>query len=303
MSFPQFAWACGEEGSDPVVSHNGELVRVDEFALSRHLENQDADLAAIAGLGIRVWRYGMPWRLTERQPGIYDWTLWDRALAACERHGLEPVIDLCHFGLPDHYPGFCDPAWVDGFIRYVEAFLSRYRWPRWFTPINEPFITALSCGLQGAWNDRRRSRADFANALCHVVLADLEANARIRADRGGWWIGAEGFVCAIAADAEHTGDAERIEATAWAASRNSVPMRDYSRGFSCLWPVLLSDRLAVVRRPMYPSGVRESLCRSWDLRSAVRRHRRYLPPALCLRHRRRLDRTGWRSYGRGCRSL
>ena len=91
VGFPQFAWACGEEGSDPIVSHDGELVRVDEFALSRHLENQDADLAAIAGLaglGIHVWRYGMPWRLTERQPGIYDWTLWDRALAACERHGL-----------------------------------------------------------------------------------------------------------------------------------------------------------------------------------------------------------------------
>jgi beta-glucosidase/6-phospho-beta-glucosidase/beta-galactosidase len=216
VSFPQFVWACGEEGSDPIVSHNGELVRVDEFALSRHLENQDADLAAIAGLGIHVWRYGMPWRLTERQPGIYDWTLWDRALAACERHGLEPVVDLCHFGLPDHYPGFCDPAWVDGFIRYVEAFLSRYRAPRWFTPINEPFITALNCGLQGAWNDRRRSRSDFANALCHVVLANLEANARIRADRDGWWIGAEGFVCAIAADAEHAGAVAQIEATAWA---------------------------------------------------------------------------------------
>ena len=83
----------------------------------------------------------------------------------------------------------------------------------------------------------------------------------------------------------------------------SVPMRDYSRGFSWLWPVLLSDRVAVVHRPMYPSGVRESLCRSWDLRSVVRRHRRHLPPALCLQHRRHLDRTGWRSYGRGCRSL
>ena len=28
-------------------------------------------------------------RLTEREAGTYDWTLWDRALAACDRHGLE----------------------------------------------------------------------------------------------------------------------------------------------------------------------------------------------------------------------
>jgi beta-glucosidase len=49
-----------------------------------------------------------------------------------------------------------------------------------------------------------------------VVLANLEANARIRADRDGWWIGAEGFICAIAADTEQAREAARIEATAWA---------------------------------------------------------------------------------------
>ncbi|MGH7813835.1 MAG: family 1 glycosylhydrolase [Candidatus Binataceae bacterium] len=216
MDFPEFAWACGEEASDPLVAHGGKTVRVDELALSRHLENQDADLAAAAALGIRVWRYGIPWRLTERAPGEYDWTLWDRALAACERHGMEPVVDLCHFGLPDHYPGFCDPAWVGGFIRYTEAFLARYRTPRWFTPVNEPFITAFNSGLLGIWNDRRRSPGDFANALCHCVLANLEANARIRADRNGWWVGAEGFVCAVASRPQDAEAAERIEATAWA---------------------------------------------------------------------------------------
>lgn len=196
-SFPTFAVACGEEGSDPLVAHDGRVVRVDEFAASRHLEpaQQDADLAAVAGLGVRVWRYGMPWRLTETAPGVYDWTLWDRALAACARHGLEPVVDLCHFGLPDHYPGFCDAAWVEGFVRYVDAFLKRYREPRWFTPVNEPNITALLSALLGWWNDRRTSREDWAAALSHCILANLEAMARVRADRDGWFVGAEGFSC------------------------------------------------------------------------------------------------------------
>ena len=74
-------------------------------------DRQDDDLAAVRELGVEVWRYGMPWRLTEPEPGRYDWTLWDRALDACARHGLVPVIDLCHFGLPDHYDGFCDGTW------------------------------------------------------------------------------------------------------------------------------------------------------------------------------------------------
>ena len=46
--------------------------------------------------------------------------------------------------LPAHPPGFCDPAWVEGFRRYVDAFLDRYREPMFFTPVNEPMITA-SC--------------------------------------------------------------------------------------------------------------------------------------------------------------
>ena len=196
--------------------HQGVVVRVDELARSGHLEQQDADLAAVAGLGVRVWRYGMPWRQVELAPGVYDWSLWDRALAACERHGLEAVVDLCHFGLPDHYRGFCEAEWVDGFVRYVEAFLARYPSPRWFTPVNEPFITALHAGLTGIWNDRRRSYADFANALCHCALANLEAMARIRADRDGWWVGAEGFTCPVPAGPEHVAEAERIRALGWA---------------------------------------------------------------------------------------
>jgi hypothetical protein len=211
MSFPEFAVACGEEASDPLVSHDGKIVRVDELAASRHLEHQDADLADVAGLGVQVWRYGMPWRLTERAPGDYDWSLWDRALAACERHGLQPVVDLCHFGLPDHYEGFCHPAWIGGFSRYVEAFLARYREPMWFTPINEPGITAAGAGLLGAWNDRRASRSDYFLALANIVTANLEALARIRDDRDGWWIGAEGFGTYVGTgtDGEARADEER----------------------------------------------------------------------------------------------
>lgn len=200
MDFPAFAVASGEEASDPVVVHDGRTVRVDELGASDHLARQDGDLADVASLGVTVWRYGMPWARTEVAPGVYDWSLWDTALAACERHGLVPVVDLCHFGLPDHYPGICDPAWVDGFRRYVDAFLARYREPRWFTPVNEPGITALCSARFGIWNDRRASEDDYFVALGHVTLANLEALARVHADRDGLWVGAEGFGCGLVDD-------------------------------------------------------------------------------------------------------
>jgi beta-glucosidase len=157
-AFPDFAWAVGEEGSDPLVLHEGVEVRVDEFAASGHYEQMEADLGDVAGLGVTIVRYGMPWRRAEIAPGEYDWSLWDRALGACDAHALRPVVDLCNFGLPDHYRGFADPSWVEGFCRYVDAFLARYPDPVWFTPVNEPVAHATMSGQLGFWNDRRRVR-------------------------------------------------------------------------------------------------------------------------------------------------
>jgi beta-glucosidase/6-phospho-beta-glucosidase/beta-galactosidase len=197
MEFPDFAVAVGEEGSDPVVFHEGRLVRVDQYASSGHYELLETDLKAVADLGVTTWRYGMPWRLTEPEPGVYDWELWDQALAACKNLGLNPIIDLLHFGLPDHYGGFCDGEFVQGFCHYVEAFLERYSEPMWFTPVNEPGITALFSAALGMWNDRKATEDDYFVALGNITLANLEALSRITEDRDGWWIGSEGFGCEV----------------------------------------------------------------------------------------------------------
>lgn len=220
MDFPAFAVSCGEEGSDPLVLHEGRTIRVDEYAASGHLEHLDQDLGDVAALGIEVWRYGMPWRLAEPSPGVYDWTVWDRALDACRRHGLLPVIDLCHFGLPDHYGGFCEPAWVEGFGHYVDAFLARYPDPVWFTPVNEPGITALFSARLGMWNDRKATEDDYFTALGNIVSANLDALRRIRADRDGWWIGSEGFGCELADPGDDAGvqaatDARDLQQLVW----------------------------------------------------------------------------------------
>ena len=191
MSFPDFAFALGEESSDPISIRGGEVVRVDELAASGHLACQDVDLSDVASLGVRVFRYGMPWRNAEPSPGVYDWAEWDAALDACQRHGVEPIVDLCHFGLPDHLNGFCDPAWVDAFIAYFESFCDRYPMMRWFTPVNEPTMASMMSGYLGLWNDRLSSDESFAQAISLCVLANLEAHARLVADRDGWTIGAE----------------------------------------------------------------------------------------------------------------
>ena len=170
--------------------------------------------------------------------------------AGLRRHGLTPVVDLCHFGLPDHYPGFCDPAWVEGFCRYVDEFLSRYREPMWFTPVNEPGITALFSARYGMWNDRRATEDDYFVALGHVVLANLEALARIRADRDGWWIGSEGFGCELADPDDEVGmrraiDARDLQQAVWDLHLGLEPVGVASRLSSVIADPVL-DRIEVL---------------------------------------------------------
>jgi hypothetical protein len=214
-AFPDFAWAVGEEGSDPMVLADGIPYRQDQFAQSGHYSHYVEDLRSIAALGVKIIRYGVPWRLTEPEPGQYNWMLWDRALAECGEQGLEPIVDLLHFGLPDAFDGFADQRWVDSFCRYVEAFLGRYPEPRWFTPINEPGVTAENSGCLGMWNDRLASGSDHARILANIVLANLEALTRIRGDRGGWWIGSEGFPVPVAVEPQAEADVQALRAWTW----------------------------------------------------------------------------------------
>jgi hypothetical protein len=256
-------WASGEESSDPLVHHEGPdgalvTTRVDELGGSGHLDRMAADCADVAAAGAAVLRYGMPWQRTEVEPGVYDWTLWDRALAAAEGAGLEVVVDLCHFGLPDHlcgptsaHAGFTDPAWVDSFLRYVEAFLARYPGPRWFTPVNEPITTAFCSALWGAWNDGLTGEHDFGRALVLCQLADALAAQAIRADRPASFPGAEALSIPALVDPSRAEEAER-QVQQWSAAldlRVGHPLDPGAEGLFDGVPDAWRDRLTAVADP------------------------------------------------------
>ncbi|MCB1845114.1 MAG: family 1 glycosylhydrolase [Halioglobus sp.] len=214
-NLPDFLWSVGEESSDPWVLNHGQPQRIDQLALSGHLQNQPSDLLDIASLGVKHVRYGMPWRLAEPQPGHYDWRQWDAALAACDAAGLIPIIDLLHFGQPDFCHGYEDPAWIAHFVRYVEAFLARYPALHYFTAVNEPAWTALTAGYLGVWNDRKASEEAYARILANTTLANLEALNRIDHDRENLWLSAETFNIQVPLSREFHSECERRRSLGW----------------------------------------------------------------------------------------
>jgi beta-glucosidase/6-phospho-beta-glucosidase/beta-galactosidase len=175
-----FIVATGIECSAPIIRGG---LRRDQLLLSDHWRRYEEDFDLVAGLGITHLRYGVPFHVVARQPGVFDWEWTDAALEALRVRGIEPIADLLHFAVPDRIHGIGDPAMPTEFIAYAAAFAERYPWVRWYTPVNEPFITALFSARFGWWNERRRSDRAFVRALDNAVTCSIEGMRVIRERR------------------------------------------------------------------------------------------------------------------------
>jgi len=98
--------------------------------------------------------------------------------------GIQPVVDLVHYGLP---------AWIDGaylhpdYERFVAEYAARVaeRYQgriRTYTPLNEPRVTAWYCGRLGWWPPARRGLRGFVEimlAVCRGIVRTVEAQRAI----------------------------------------------------------------------------------------------------------------------------
>jgi beta-glucosidase/6-phospho-beta-glucosidase/beta-galactosidase len=164
----RFLFAVGIECSAPLVAGGR---RVDELQETGHYEQWEKDLALVRGLGVGYVRYGLPIHRIFQGPGRYDWSFADRVLGRIRELGLEPILDLVHFGLPDWLVSFQNPEWPQHVAAYARAVAERYPWIRFYTPVNEIYITAQFSAAFGWWNERLRSDEGFVRNLKHSVQA------------------------------------------------------------------------------------------------------------------------------------
>jgi beta-glucosidase/6-phospho-beta-glucosidase/beta-galactosidase len=61
-------------------------------------------------------------------PHRYDREFADLTCADLRRRKLVPIVDLCHFGLPDWLGNFQNPEFPQHFARYAAAFAPRFAW-------------------------------------------------------------------------------------------------------------------------------------------------------------------------------
>jgi beta-glucosidase len=145
----------------------------------------DEDLALLARLGQRAFRFSIEWARIEPEEGEYsraELRHYRRVIDACERHGLTPIATLHHFTSPRWFVargGWEEAGNVRFFRRYAEL-VSRELGTAlpWVCTINEPNIVATFGWLSGAFppgkpDPELRHRVNENFVAAHV--AALEA--------------------------------------------------------------------------------------------------------------------------------
>jgi beta-glucosidase/6-phospho-beta-glucosidase/beta-galactosidase len=172
-----FLFSTGIENSYPTIE--GGRVRQDQMESCGHYKHWQTDFALVEEMGIPSLRYGPPIHLTWLGEGRYDWEFTDLAFGEMRRREIIPIVDLCHFGVPDWLGDFQNPDFPKLFARYARDFAERFPWVQLYTPVNEMYICAMFSGRLGFWNEQGTTDQTFVNALKHVVLANIMAMQEI----------------------------------------------------------------------------------------------------------------------------
>ena len=172
-----FMFCTGIENSAPTL--DGGRTRIDEMQSCLHYARWREDFALVQELGLEYLRYGPPLHRTLLGPGRYDWEFADLAFAELKRRNIVPIVDLCHFGVPDWIGNFQNLDFAPLFAQYAAAFAARYPWIQLYTPVNEMFICATFSAKYGWWNEQLRSDVAFVTALKNVVKANVLAMIEI----------------------------------------------------------------------------------------------------------------------------
>ena len=170
-------FCTGIENSVPTIQ--GGKVRVDEMESCHHYERWLEDFALVGEMGIEYLRYGPPIHKTLIGPEKYDWSFADETFAELKRLNITPIVDLCHFGVPDWIGNFQNPDFPAQFCLYAKAFAQRFPWVQLYTPVNEMYVCAMFSAKYGWWNEQLAKDQAFVTALKHIVKANVLAMSAI----------------------------------------------------------------------------------------------------------------------------
>ncbi|MDB6039838.1 MAG: glycoside hydrolase family 1 [Verrucomicrobiales bacterium] len=181
LSSPEaFFWATGIEDTFITAPHPKTGRTLDEYQLTDHYERWSEDLGLMRDLGVRIARYGIPWHRINPAPGKWEWAWTDKALERILELGIDPIVDLVHYGLPSWIEGaYQNPKFPNYMAEYAARVAERFRGRiHMYTPLNEPRVTAWYCGKLGWWPPYERGWGGFVSVMigvCRGIVESIQA--------------------------------------------------------------------------------------------------------------------------------
>lgn len=152
--------------------------RLNMLQCTQHDQQVDSDYELLRSFDIRTVRDGTCWPLIERS-GQFDFSSLAPMVEAAERHGIQVLWNMLHYGCPDEVD-ILAPSFVDRFAGYCGA-LARYiddhtdRVP-FYTPINEISFLAWAAGDVGYIHPFETGRGlELKRQLIRAAIAGIEA--------------------------------------------------------------------------------------------------------------------------------
>jgi beta-glucosidase/6-phospho-beta-glucosidase/beta-galactosidase len=164
-------FTSGIECSYPTIDQG--RWRRDEMRSTGHYSWWQTDFELAREIGITHIRYGPPLHLVLAGRGQYQWDYCDPQLNELREFGPEPIVDLCHFGVPSWLENFQNPEVADALAEYAGAFADRYPWVRFYTPVNEMYVCARMSALDGIWNEQLHDEGAYARAAWNLANASI----------------------------------------------------------------------------------------------------------------------------------
>lgn len=170
-SFVQAGFECS-------THRNKFNVRLDLRTSTGHDRFAARDYARLRDLGIFTVREGARWPFIESASGHFDFAALSSLLETATEAGMQVILDLMHFGWPDHVD-VMDASFASSFARYTrEVIHVLRRFPdtcRFIAPVNEISFLAWAGGDAAGINPHLTGRADeLKRNLARAYIAAAE---------------------------------------------------------------------------------------------------------------------------------
>jgi hypothetical protein len=152
--------------------------RLDLLRSTGHDRFASSDCERVRQFGMETIRTAARWYLIEATPGAYDFQSLACTLSAANCCDLEVLLDILHFGWPNHIDVF-SPDFPEQFSRYTLAlcrYLRRHHPScRTFAPVNEVSFLSWAGGEKGLISPFAVNRGDeLKRNLVRAAVASTE---------------------------------------------------------------------------------------------------------------------------------